>query len=68
MEKRRGAGAPRPRGAAAVAAAADLAVLAETNFFALPLDFPSDSESLSLPKSASPSTSWTELSCRKPWV
>ena len=45
----------------------DLAVLAEADFFVLPLDFPWDSGSLSLMNSASPSTR-TELSCGKPWV
>lgn len=34
----------------------DLAVLAKADFFVLPLDFPLDSELLSLMKSASPST------------
>lgn len=46
--KRRGAGTLRPWEVEAAAVEEDLAVLAKTDLFVLPSDFPSDSESLGL--------------------
>lgn len=46
--KRRGAGTLRPWEVEAAAAEEDLAVLVKTDFFVLPSDFPSNSESLGL--------------------